>query len=127
MRGTPTCGPNSPREIGLGEVMPREIQPEIASKSNVRQTIERGMTCGVRVRCRILHRRALDIGTLAGLPRGWHNSALPRRRPAAMTSRDYSLDSFWMQFTANRSFKKLPRVLVGARDMHFVDEDARKI
>ena len=47
-RGTPTCGPNSPREIGLGEVMPRAIQPEIASKSNVRQTMDRPVTwlCG---------------------------------------------------------------------------------
>ncbi len=44
-----------------------------------------------------------------------------------MTSRDYSLDSFWMPFTANRGFKKLPRILVGARDMHFTAEDGRKI
>jgi len=32
-------GPNSPREIGVGDVMPREIKPDIASKSNVKQTI----------------------------------------------------------------------------------------
>jgi beta-alanine--pyruvate transaminase len=44
-----------------------------------------------------------------------------------MTSRDYSLDAFWMPFTANRGFKKLPRILVGARDMHFVAEDGRRI
>jgi hypothetical protein len=43
MRGAPTWGPNSPLEIGLGEVIPRAIQPEIASKSNVRQTIDRFM------------------------------------------------------------------------------------
>ena len=41
MRGTPTFGPNSPRETGLGLVMPRAIHPEIASKSKVRHTIER--------------------------------------------------------------------------------------
>jgi hypothetical protein len=45
-RGTPTCGPNSPLEIGLGEIMPREIQPEIASKSKVRQTSARDMCSG---------------------------------------------------------------------------------
>jgi beta-alanine--pyruvate transaminase len=44
-----------------------------------------------------------------------------------MTSRDYSLDSFWMPFTANRHFKKLPRILVSARDMHFTAEDGRKV
>src|SRR6266699_3012877 len=31
--------PNSPRETGVGVVMPRAIQPEIASKSNVMQTM----------------------------------------------------------------------------------------
>src|SRR5206468_258051 len=31
--------PNSPRDTGVGVVMPRAIQPEIASKSNVMQTI----------------------------------------------------------------------------------------
>src|SRR5712691_7666824 len=31
--------PNSPRETAVGVVMPRAIQPEIASKSNVMQTM----------------------------------------------------------------------------------------
>ncbi|HUP95389.1 MAG TPA: aspartate aminotransferase family protein [Burkholderiales bacterium] len=44
-----------------------------------------------------------------------------------MTARDYALDPFWMPFTANRQFKKTPRVLVSARDMHFVADDGRKI
>jgi hypothetical protein len=35
----PTRGPNSPREIHDGEVCPREMKPEIASKSKVRQTM----------------------------------------------------------------------------------------
>ena len=38
IRSAPTT-PNSPREIGVGVVMPRAIQPDKASKSNVRQTI----------------------------------------------------------------------------------------
>ena len=36
--------PNSPRERGVGVVMPREIKPDWVSKSNVRQTMWRGMT-----------------------------------------------------------------------------------
>jgi beta-alanine--pyruvate transaminase len=32
-----------------------------------------------------------------------------------------------MPFTANRQFKKTPRLLVSARDMHFVADDGRKI
>ena len=44
-----------------------------------------------------------------------------------MTARDYALDPFWMPFTANRQFKKTPRMLVSARDMHFVAEDGRRI
>jgi hypothetical protein len=35
----PTLAPNSPREIGDGEVIPREINPDIASKSKVRQAM----------------------------------------------------------------------------------------
>src|SRR6516225_4258707 len=38
MRRAPTR-PNSPRDIGVGEVNPRAIQPDTASKSKVRQTI----------------------------------------------------------------------------------------
>ena len=44
-----------------------------------------------------------------------------------MNSRDYQLDPFWMPFTANRHFKKKPRILVGARDMHFIGEDGRQV
>jgi beta-alanine--pyruvate transaminase len=44
-----------------------------------------------------------------------------------MKPRDYDLDAFWMPFTANRQFKAAPRLLVGAKDMHFTDEDGRAI
>jgi beta-alanine--pyruvate transaminase len=44
-----------------------------------------------------------------------------------MNPKDYQLDPFWMPFTANRQFKQSPRVLVSARDMHFVADDGRKI
>ncbi len=37
------------------------------------------------------------------------------------------LESFWMPFTANRAFKRRPRMIVGAKDMHYVSDDNRKI
>jgi len=38
-----------------------------------------------------------------------------------------NLEAFWMPFTANRQFKKNPRMLVGAQDMHYVTSDGRKV
>ncbi|HEX6957054.1 MAG TPA: aspartate aminotransferase family protein [Ferrovibrio sp.] len=37
------------------------------------------------------------------------------------------LESFWMPFTANRQFKAAPRLLVGAKDMHYTSHDGRQI
>ncbi|WP_343079522.1 aspartate aminotransferase family protein [Ostreiculturibacter nitratireducens] len=37
------------------------------------------------------------------------------------------LNSFWMPFTANRQFKKAPRMLVSAKDMHYTSADGRQI
>src|SRR5690606_26995921 len=37
------------------------------------------------------------------------------------------LSAFWMPFTANRQFKQAPRMLVGAKDMHYTASDGRKI
>ncbi len=37
------------------------------------------------------------------------------------------LSSFWMPFTANRQFKQSPRMLVGAKDMHYTAADGRQI
>ena len=44
------------------------------------------------------------------------------RRPAPN-----DLNAFWMPFTANRQFKKAPRMLVAAKDMHFTADDGRRI
>ncbi|MBI1965323.1 MAG: aspartate aminotransferase family protein [Betaproteobacteria bacterium] len=44
-----------------------------------------------------------------------------------MPPRDYPLDPFWMPFTANRQFKAAPRILVSAKDMHYIAEDGRRI
>ena len=37
------------------------------------------------------------------------------------------LDAFWMPFTANRQFKKAPRLFVAADRMHYVTDDGRRV
>ena len=37
------------------------------------------------------------------------------------------LSAFWMPFTANRQFKKAPRMFVGAKDMHYTTADGREV
>ncbi|MBC7676278.1 MAG: aspartate aminotransferase family protein [Rhodoferax sp.] len=37
------------------------------------------------------------------------------------------LNAFWMPFTANRQFKKEPRMFVGAKDMHYTTSDGRQV
>lgn len=37
------------------------------------------------------------------------------------------LESWWMPFTANRQFKANPRLLVGAKDMHYTTHDGRQV
>jgi len=46
-------------------------------------------------------------------------------RSAASAPND--LEAFWMPFTANRAFKARPRVIAGAKDMHYIANDGRKI
>jgi beta-alanine--pyruvate transaminase len=40
---------------------------------------------------------------------------------------DAHLDAFWMPFTANRQFKKAPRLLARSQGMHYWDTDGRQI
>src|SRR3981189_1227023 len=47
-------------------------------------------------------------------------------RPAAVNVPN-DLAAHWMPFTANRAFKKNPRLLAGAKDMHYITIDGRKI
>jgi beta-alanine--pyruvate transaminase len=42
-------------------------------------------------------------------------------------TRPNDLESFWMPFTANRAFKKNPRMLVEAEGMHYTTADGRRI
>jgi len=65
---------------------------------------------------------------MAEEPRCWQNSTF--HNPAAdlqMPPRDYPLEPFWIPFTANRQFKAAPRILVSAKDMHYVAEDGRAV
>lgn len=44
--------------------------------------------------------------------------------PSAVTN---NMEAFWMPFTANRQFKKEPRLFASAKDMHYVTTDGRKV
>ncbi len=37
------------------------------------------------------------------------------------------LNAFWMPFTANRQFKKAPRMFVASKDMHYTTADGRQV
>lgn len=45
----------------------------------------------------------------------------------ATYSNPNDLESYWMPFTANRQFKKNPRLLVSAKDMHYKTHDGRTV
>ncbi|MCA2010381.1 aspartate aminotransferase family protein [Cereibacter sphaeroides] len=47
--------------------------------------------------------------------------------PTASKTAPNDLSAFWMPFTANRQFKQNPRMLVGAKDMHYTSADGRQI
>ncbi len=37
------------------------------------------------------------------------------------------LEAFWMPFTANRQYKKAPRLIVSAEGMHYTTDDGRRV
>lgn len=37
------------------------------------------------------------------------------------------LEPYWIPFTPNRAFKKRPRLIAGAKDMHYITPDGRKL
>ncbi len=45
----------------------------------------------------------------------------------ASTSVPNDLEPFWMPFTSNRAFKARPRMVAGAKDMHYFTPEGRKI
>ena len=44
-----------------------------------------------------------------------------------ITAMATALDAQWMPFTANRAFKRAPRILVSAKDMYYTDVDGRRV
>jgi beta-alanine--pyruvate transaminase len=46
---------------------------------------------------------------------------------APLDMKPNELEPYWMPFTANRAFKKKPRLFAGAKDMHFITPDGRKV
>ncbi|MBI5717581.1 MAG: aspartate aminotransferase family protein [Burkholderiales bacterium] len=46
---------------------------------------------------------------------------------AEVTGSQVAMDAHWMPFTANRQFKKAPRLLVKAQGMHYWDVDGRQV
>jgi beta-alanine--pyruvate transaminase len=53
------------------------------------------------------------------------NIAAPVKTSSTAIPND--LSAFWMPFTANRAFKKKPRMLAGAKDMHYFTTDGRTL
>ena len=49
------------------------------------------------------------------------------KSPRSAVNVPNDLAAHWMPFTANRAFKKAPRLLSGAKDMHYFTVDGRKI
>jgi len=46
---------------------------------------------------------------------------------APLDMKPNELEPYWLPFTANRAFKKRPRLFSGAKDMHFLTPDGRKV
>ena len=46
---------------------------------------------------------------------------------APLDMKPNELEPYWIPFTPNRSFKKKPRLFSGAKDMHYVTPDGRKV
>jgi beta-alanine--pyruvate transaminase len=49
------------------------------------------------------------------------------QNPQVATARPNDLESFWMPFTPNRAFKKAPRLVARAKDMHYFTPEGRAI
>ncbi len=56
-----------------------------------------------------------------------HTTTQPQRELARDDTRQPSLEELWMPFTANRAFKRAPRLLAGAKGMHYTSYDGRQI
>jgi beta-alanine--pyruvate transaminase len=46
---------------------------------------------------------------------------------AAVAAVPNDLESYWLPFTPNRAFKKAPRLIARAKDMHYITADGRRV
>jgi beta-alanine--pyruvate transaminase len=53
--------------------------------------------------------------------------AMEKMMSNRLNSTPNDLRAFWMPFTANRQYKKEPRLFVGAKDMHYTTHDGRQV
>ena len=67
---------------------------------------------------------APDLSRLHGL---FHMTSSTLDAPINITETHPSLEELWMPFTANRAFKRAPRMLVAAKDMHYTTADGRQV
>ena len=44
-----------------------------------------------------------------------------------MTASAAKVDAYWMPFTANRDFKKQPRIIAGASGHHYITVDGTRV
>ncbi|MFN8898702.1 MAG: aspartate aminotransferase family protein, partial [Pseudomonadota bacterium] len=51
----------------------------------------------------------------------------PALMQAAEATGSLGMDAYWMPFTANRAFKKAPRLLQRAEGMHYWDTSGRQV
>jgi beta-alanine--pyruvate transaminase len=59
-----------------------------------------------------------------GMARGGRLMAEPNRRSAAVPN---DLEAFWVPFTPNRAFKRAPRLIARAKDMHYYTPENRAV
>jgi len=64
--------------------------------------------------------RLVTHGRLIDQP--WSDAVTLHQKPNTLPT-----DSFWMPFTANRQFKKAPRLFASAEGMHYTTVDGRKV
>ena len=46
---------------------------------------------------------------------------------APLDMKPNELESYWLPFTPNRAFKRRPRLFSGAKNMHYLTPDGRKV
>jgi beta-alanine--pyruvate transaminase len=54
-------------------------------------------------------------------------SEVPDMPPPPLDLKPNEIDSYWLPFTPNRAFKKRPRLISGAKGMHFFTPDGRTV